>query len=149
MPKGVQLYDNTGDKVYPCPYFPIGAIYMSLSSANPRAFFGGTWERIAKGRVLAGIDESDTDTNVKTSFNQQAGKTLGHKKAQAHSHHIMVDQISGNPQVSFPTWQCAVAYKGQISSPAVRFGVTTKSEGDGDAQNIQPTLLCYIWTRVK
>lgn len=132
-----------------CPYRIGSYLYTDDKNFNPNTTYSGTsWERV-KGRVLAGIDESDTDTNVKTSFNQIAGKTLGHKKTQAHSHHNMVDQTTGNPQVSFPTWQCAVAYKGQISSPATRFGISTKPEGDGDAQNIQPTRLTYIWVRTK
>lgn len=132
-----------------CPYRIGSYLYTDEKNFNPNIIYSGTtWERV-KGKVLAGVDEGDTDTNVKTSFNQSAGKALGHKKTQAHTHHMMVDRTTGNPQIYFPAWQCSVAYKEQISSPATRFGVATKSTGDGDAENIQPTRLTYIWVRTK
>ena len=58
--------------------YPIGSIYISLTNSSPETLFGGTWERI-KGYTLAGINEEDTDTNLKTSFNQEAGTKIGSK----------------------------------------------------------------------
>ena len=65
--------------------YPIGSVYISFSSTDPKALFGGTWERI-KGYTPAGINEEDDDTNTKTSFNQSAGKTIGSKWLQKHQH---------------------------------------------------------------
>ena len=39
--------------------YPVGAIYMSATDANPAALFGGTWERIG-GRFLLGADSTYT-----------------------------------------------------------------------------------------
>ena len=52
--------------------YPVGSIYMSANSTDPKMLFGGTWERYANGRVLVGVDEADTDFNT-------AGKTGGEK----------------------------------------------------------------------
>ena len=46
-----------------CP-FPVGAIYMSTTSANPSTFWTGTtWQAFATGKTIVGIDTSDTDFN--------------------------------------------------------------------------------------
>ena len=60
--------------------FPVGTVITNASSTfNPNELYQGTtWERI-KGRVIVGVDESDT------SFNQ-TNKTGGHKELQSHTH---------------------------------------------------------------
>ena len=46
-----------------CP-FPVGAIYMSTTSANPSTVWTGTtWQAFATGKTIVGIDTSDTDFN--------------------------------------------------------------------------------------
>ena len=47
---GVQLMTTV-------PY-PVGAIYLSINNTNPGVLFGGTWEQIAQGRTLVGVDTS-------------------------------------------------------------------------------------------
>ena len=56
MSKAVQFKNKNGEKIYPCPYYPVGAIYMSVDSTNPGSIFGGTWEQI-KGRFLLGVGQ--------------------------------------------------------------------------------------------
>ena len=46
------------------PWWPVGSIYLSVNNTNPSSYFGGTWEQIAKGRTLVGVDTSDTDFNT-------------------------------------------------------------------------------------
>lgn len=51
---------NAGTVVKPLFSWPVGSIYIGVSSTNPADLFGGgTWERFAKGRVLVGIEEND------------------------------------------------------------------------------------------
>lgn len=122
--------------------YPVGAIYMSVSPTSPASLFGGTWERI-KGYALGGINEEDKDTNTKTSFNQSAGKTIGSKWLQNHTHLL---RHKGGSE-----WQVSDAYveqKVMTYSPSNAYGTESDSTGNGDAQNIQPTMLVYIWKRV-
>ena len=122
--------------------YPVGAIYMSVSPTSPASLFGGTWERI-KGYALGGINEEDKDTNTKTSFNQSAGKTIGSKWLQNHTHLL---RHKGGSE-----WQVSDAYveqKVMTYSPSNAYGTESDSTGNGDAQNIQPTMLVYMWKRV-
>src|SRR6185503_3700180 len=42
--------------------FPIGFVLHTTREHDPATYLGyGTWERIAQGRVLVSIDESDSD----------------------------------------------------------------------------------------
>lgn len=61
--------------------YPVGAIYMSTNSANPKNLFGGTWEEI-QGKFLLARDEShEAGTTGGTEY-----VTLTTEQIPAHSH---------------------------------------------------------------
>ena len=39
--------------------FPVGSIYITIGSANPSTFIGGSWEKVSSGRVLMGATGSN------------------------------------------------------------------------------------------
>jgi hypothetical protein len=42
--------------------FPVGSVFISVVNTNPGTLLGyGTWSAFASGRVLVGVDSSDTD----------------------------------------------------------------------------------------
>ena len=43
---------------------PVGCIYLTSDITNPGILFGGTWEQIAQGRTLVGVDDSQTEFNT-------------------------------------------------------------------------------------
>ena len=109
--------------------FPIGYIYMSTSSTNPSTYFGGTWQRIANGRTLVGVDENDTDF-------ASAELTGGSKELQEHTHTIVASTRLANLGTGGTG-----TYVGSGTT-------TTNSAGTGDSGNLQPYFTCYIWEKV-
>ena len=70
-----------------CP-FPVGAIYMSTTSANPSTFWTGTtWQAFATGKTIIGIDTSDTDFNSvnKTGGSKEVVLTVPNLPAHSHT----------------------------------------------------------------
>lgn len=52
--KGVKFKNKNNEYIYPCPFYPIGSIYVSTSSTNPSTYFGGTWTLIHKNVIDTG-----------------------------------------------------------------------------------------------
>lgn len=117
--------------------YPIGTIYMSIQDTNPSVFFGGTWERIAKGKTLVGVDENDTDFNV-------SSKTGGEKK-----HKLTVEELpSHTHDVPFYTggqggYQAAV----QVAPTNTVLRGSRPTGGDQPHNIVQPYFTCYIFVR--
>ena len=72
--------------------YPVGSIYMSMSSTNPAELFGGTWKQIAQGRCLIGAgtgtdsrSESKTFTAGATGGEYNHVLTVGEMPSHNHS----------------------------------------------------------------
>ena len=61
-------------------FYPIGTIYESTASTNPSSFMGGTWERFGNGKVLIGVDETDTDFATPSKTGGSKTNTHNHSK---------------------------------------------------------------------
>ena len=123
---------------------PVGTqIYNSQKEFDPNALYQGTeWTRI-KGYVLGGIDEEDSDTDENTTFNKGAGETIGSKWLHKHSHQ---QYVTANEQGNVYRRR---DYSSEGNAGIYPQNVSTEAVGSGNAQNIQPTKLTYIWERVK
>lgn len=55
-----QIQEVKSKKLDPLNEYPVGSIYLSTSSKNPREIMGGMWESFATGRTLVGINNTDT-----------------------------------------------------------------------------------------
>lgn len=138
MSKAIQFRNRNNEKVYPCPYYPIGSIYLSVNNTNPSTIFGGTWEQI-KDRFLLGAGSSYT-----------AGKTGG-----SATHKLTINEIpSHNHEYQSSRWFWSeTAGGGDIvgsqSETTYVFKRTTGNVGGGAAHNnMPPYLVVYIWKRV-
>lgn len=115
--------------------YPVGAIYLSVTDANPAALFGGTWERIG-GRFLLAADS----TYAAGSTGGEAVHTLTADEMPKHNHDVDNLNASGNA-TPFMTVQ-AQDKRG--------FGgnVQTMYAGGGKAHNnMPPYLAVYMWKR--
>lgn len=147
MGKSIQLKDIENEKYYVHPYLPVGSIYLSVNNTNPTKWFDGTWELIAKGRTLVGVDESDTDFNTV--------KKTGGSKYLAQHHHYIAGSGTGSPgdldsSHSLAYWASSSASDLPYSlrnAPDLAHKGKTSSVGTGNSGNLQPYFTCYIWCR--
>lgn len=146
--KGVRYKDKDGNYIYPCPFYPVGSIYLSVNNTNPSQYFGGTWQQIAKGRTLVGVDTSDSDFNT-------VQKTGGSKSMQAHYHDLRFSSTtgsgitisttnSGSQVLDIGGWSWK--YNG-ANNKGSGSNLYTNTEGSGNSGNLQPYFTCYIWCR--
>lgn len=141
MSKGVQFKDKNNVPIYPNPYYPVGSIYLSVNDINPSKWFGGTWEQIAKGRTLVGVDKSQVEFNT-------VKKIGGSKFLQKHNHKIYSGYDNNGSY-----GQDAIEFKQAINNRDYYNSATggikfIGDSGDGDAGNLQPYFTCYIWCRI-
>lgn len=118
--------------------YPVGSIFISTSSANPATTMGGTWTRYGQGRVLVGVNESDTDFST-------AGKTGGEK-----THLQTVDEMPshthgfrGGGEHNYVRVEPSSTYGYSGNSDK-----TTNATGGNKPFNImQPYITTYMWLR--
>lgn len=46
MSQAIKFKNRNNEDIYPCPYFPVGSIYLAVTDVNPESIFGGKWEKI-------------------------------------------------------------------------------------------------------
>ena len=70
--------------------YPVGSIYMNCSNAtNPATLLGfGTWSAFGEGRVLIGIDSSDSDFDSAEETGGSKTHTLTEAQLPSHRHTI-------------------------------------------------------------
>lgn len=130
--KAIKLKDNSGNAVYPCPYYPIGSIYMSVNNINPANFFGGSWERIKDKFLL-----SAGDTYSAGDIGGEAEHTLTINEMPSHDHPI---PYSGSSAAGYNS---VFRSNGKEAS-----GFSTKTGGNQPHNNMPPYLAVYIWKRM-
>lgn len=115
--------------------YPVGAIYLSVTDANPAALFGGTWERIG-GRFLLGADS----TYAGGSTGGEATHQLTTAEMPSHNHTLDNYNVTGGT-TSFMTVQAndKKGYSGNVN--------TLYTGGNQPHNNMPPYLAVYMWRR--
>lgn len=122
-----------------CPY-PVGTIYLSISSTNPSSYFGGTWSTWGAGKVPVCIDTTDTDFDTVNMTGGEKTHTLTLDELGSHSH-----EYTGVARTTSPRGAYGNASRKNIASLPTE---TTGSAGGGLAHNnLQPYITCYMWER--
>lgn len=137
----LQFKSKQGKKLFASPYWPIGSIYLSVSNTNPNNWFGGTWEQIAKGRTLIGVDPEDDDFET-------VKKTGGEKKHTLTSNElpeklpISYGPISGGTDIVISNTVVGTGGQrtGQVNLNLANTGIAHN--------NLQPYFTCYMWQRI-
>ena len=121
------------DKIY-----PVGSIYMSVNSTNPKNLFGGTWVAWGTGRVPVGVDTSQEEFST-------VEKTGGEK-----THELTIAELAKHTH----TYQRAIYNAGtngflsQDGKAGIGGSYTTGETGESKPHNnLQPYITCYMWKR--
>lgn len=116
--------------------YPVGSIYMSISSVNPHEYFGGSWVQIKDKFLLA-----CGDTYKNNTIGGEAEHTLTINEMPQHNHRAHFSTGLG-PYASFPLASGENPYWGESTN-------TISTAGEGQAHNnMPPYITCYIWKRI-
>lgn len=127
--------ENILSKVY-----PVGSIYMSLSSTDPKTLFGGTWERLKDRFLLAAGDRYSAGAT-----GGEATHTLTKDEMPSHNHYAAINggtDSYGQNRTTIGSF----ANKAQGYSDSSTIFAT----GGGNAHNnMPPYLAVYMWKRTE
>lgn len=132
--------------------WPVGSIYMSMQATSPATLFGGTWERVANGRMLIGADSASYPAG---STGGEATHKLTTSEMPGHSHSLYGNAFrwgvkSGlNTPVYIPGMNAALGYtqENELSTDESVYR-NTKSAGSNVAHNnMPPYIAVYMWRR--
>lgn len=120
--------------------YPVGSIYMSTVSTNPKDLFGGTWEALG-GRFLIGAD----GTYKAGATGGEATHTLTIAEMPSHNHtlygHICGDEASG-----YGLWYPGNGFSDRVYVNGGSYN--SGSTGSTNAHNnLPPYLSVYMWKR--
>lgn len=122
-----ELINTTLDSIY-----PVGSVYISLTSTNPGTYLKGTWEPFAQGRTLVGVGEGSDGTNTRTFAVNDTGGEYKH--------------MITKKELSFVNYGALLQQNGSI------IGVHSHGPGESGSEKIslmQPYYSVYFWKRVK
>ena len=136
MSKGIIFRNHANEKIYPCPYFPIGSIYMSLSNTNPSTYFGGTWVQI-KDRFILGAG----DTYTVGSTGGEATHKLTVSEMPSHNHEAVSTSGSDRGLALYPFSMITQNYR------LADANVIRPTGGNQPHNNMPPYYVVYIWRR--
>lgn len=132
------LFDAWLEDLYDAMY-PIGSIYLTMSSDNPSLLFGGTWERI-ESRFLYG------------SINGQGVGTTGGEE----THTLTVNEMPSHRHKVSSGWQSASGTdrldysqrSGGYNDNGAGLVPFVENTGGGQAHNnMPPYIMVNIWKR--
>ena len=118
--------------------YPVGSIYMSVSSTSPATFLGGTWERIQDKFLL-----SAGSTYAAGATGGEATHTLTTSEMPAHTHNAAV---AGGTE-EYGTSRTAIGSFKVITSGYLDSSTSVRTGGDGAHNNMPPYLAVYVWKR--
>lgn len=122
---------------------PVGSLYFTTNNANPATELGfGTWERYAEGRAIVGY--SSDVTTATPDWVKQVGRTHG-----SYEHTLTIDEIpSHDHDVSTRRSNVDLDIGGGDSGTNNTLGKSGSTGGGQPHNNVQPSIVVYIWRRV-
>lgn len=147
--------------------YPVGSLYLSTTTPNPSAIFGGVWIRVSQGLVLVGVGDGVDKNSVSKSFTSGNNEgeythtqTLSELATHRHTGYSVSVGASGDAsEDSFNTLQGINVMKHENSGHtsilieedtigAYDGEVILNTTGSSAPMNVtQPSFGVYIWER--
>ena len=129
--------------------YPVGAIYMSVSSTSPAILFGGTWEQI-ENRFLLAAGSSYTAGNT----GGEATHKLTANEMPSHTHALRANTSWGESE-TLGAWKQYVSSgilmdagsSGTTITTSYYYDVAQPVGGGAAHNNMPPYLVVYMWKR--
>lgn len=121
-----ELVNTTLDSIY-----PVGSVYISLTSTNPGTYLKGSWEQFAQGRTLIGVGSGSDGSNKQTFDVNDTGGEYKH--------------LLTKKELSF------IDYGALLQQNGSSMGVHSHGPGESGSEKIslmQPYYAVYFWKRV-
>ena len=120
--------------------YPVGSLYFNVTrETNPSQLLGfGTWERIAEGKTLIGVDTEDTDFSIVGKTGGSKTKTLG---LEHMPQNLYVDAETTNGTNN--KW----IGETQLSNWCNRINWYRNDAAQESVSIVQPYITVYIWER--
>ena len=149
----VNSIHNIADIIY-----PVGSVYISTTTTNPKDLFGGTWEKIATGRTLWGANEdSELNTTVNSGLPNITGTYDPRWSDSSGGGIMMAAQNSGAMYTSRPSnhgyWWAATTSSGGAGvntqyHTRLNFNAKNSNSIYGNSTIVQPPAYkVYMWRR--
>ena len=132
----------------PLDAWPVGSVYIAVDSTSPATRFGGgTWQAIAAGRVLVGLDSGDADFD--TAEEEVGTKTVTLTAAQSglpqHRHQTLRERSATTGGAT------TLIARTSDTSSTVDVNVFTENVAAANAAQahsiVQPSFVVYMWKR--
>ncbi len=123
--------------------YPVGSLYMSVNSTNPKELFGGEWETWGTGRVPVGINPEESEFATVEQKGGEKTHLLSESEMPKHRHTI------DDPFYKFS--ELTYGNRGQVFKGDLYQDSTTYTNYTGNSQphnNLQPYITCYMWKRI-
>ena len=129
--------------------YPVGSIYINAAVAtNPATLLGfGTWVAFGAGRVMVGIDASQTEFDTLEETGGAKTHTLTTSELPSHNHAYTGQHTGDNSNgLHHHSSSTKIAVGDDTSERTV--SRTVDSTGSGSAHNnLQPYIVVYMWKR--
>ncbi len=132
--------------------YPVGSIYMSANSIDPKTLFGGTWERLKGGFLYGAVDSYGTGNSTGTKTNASTGNTgsttLTVDQIPSHNHYDGSDGKVGITATTGGGTSAVVYWDAKSGRPT-----TSTGGGKGHTHSLNshthniPYMAVFVWRR--
>ncbi len=150
-----KIYDSEDNEILSSKkIFPVGSVFITVTNTNPSTFLGGTWQSFGAGRVLVGVDTTQTEFNTVLKSGGAKTHTLTEEqlpaiKGQIAFHGAGTATVLQGASGKFSATVSRSNYgASNITSGASSYDAVNLSFGGGQAHNnLQPYITVYFWRR--